>query len=350
MYNEGWYPGLKSSVIKGCTFRDNVALSVSNGEYQYGGGGMCNYESGPTVDGCTFEGNVVRGTSGVGGGMLNRNGVNNDAPKVVNCVFKGNRASYGGGGVAITGSADILNCTFYRNGRGPHSGGTIGNENGGAIFGYRWGARIVDVIFSGNVAVKGGAICSFPVSSPRSVDITRCLFHENFRAFNEQRDIDHISYSSHAAIETELLFDVDPLLADPENGDFHLLEGSPAIDAGVIRKYAKGSFLPLPDTDFEGDRRIIGGAADIGADEFVPNLTDLGAFLRALADSGEIEPAVAERLLAYVDAAQTALDQDQDQTAKTILNMLVADVRASLGATETAQLIEAKTLAVIEEI
>ena len=51
------------------------------------------------------------------------------------------------------------------------------------------------------------------------------------------------------------------LLADPSNGDLHLSAGSTAIDAGV------GAFLSF---DIDGDVRPQGGAADIGADEFVP--------------------------------------------------------------------------------
>jgi hypothetical protein len=59
----------------------------------------------------------------------------------------------------------------------------------------------------------------------------------------------------------------DPQLLDPENGDFHLVFGSPCIDAGTT--------VPL-DYDFEGDMRpivtIMSGTPpshyDMGADEF----------------------------------------------------------------------------------
>jgi PKD repeat protein len=82
---------------------------------------------------------------------------------------------------------------------------------------------------------------------------------------------------------SDLVFDVDPLLANPEGGDFHLLEGSPAIDAGMTSDEASQMLLTLPDTDFEGDARVINGdivpgaAVDIGADEYNPydNVRDL---------------------------------------------------------------------------
>ncbi len=64
--------------------------------------------------------------------------------------------------------------------------------------------------------------------------------------------------------------DDDPKFADAASGDFHLLSDSPCIDKGT-------NFAPaLPDTDFDGDDRIIDGdnngtaTVDMGADEFVP--------------------------------------------------------------------------------
>jgi uncharacterized repeat protein (TIGR01451 family) len=53
---------------------------------------------------------------------------------------------------------------------------------------------------------------------------------------------------------------IDPLLADPANGDFHLQPGSPCIDAGDPGSH--------PSTDFESDLRPMGAAADIGVDEY----------------------------------------------------------------------------------
>ncbi len=55
----------------------------------------------------------------------------------------------------------------------------------------------------------------------------------------------------------------DPLLANPAGEDFHQLAGSPTIDAGATDPQLGG-------LDYDGDARVIGGAPDIGADEFVP--------------------------------------------------------------------------------
>ena len=61
---------------------------------------------------------------------------------------------------------------------------------------------------------------------------------------------------------------LDPLFVDVEGKDFHLMPNSPLVDAGTN--------VSAPNTDFEGDPRIIDGdkdgeaTVDMGADEFVP--------------------------------------------------------------------------------
>jgi hypothetical protein len=152
------------------------------------------------------------------------------------------------------------------------------------------------------------------------------------------------------------LYGIDPLLVNPAAGDFHLRYDSPGIDSATTLKFATIRWLPMPATDFEGNTRFKDGdadgetAADIGAYEYVPNLPGLRAFLTALSDAEEIDATLAARLLVDVDTAAAALAQDQESAAVSALNELIADVRKSLSDTETAQLIEMKTKAVIEEI
>ena len=55
-----------------------------------------------------------------------------------------------------------------------------------------------------------------------------------------------------------------PVFANPATGDFHQVQGSPTIDAG------NGAVSLLGTQDFDRDARVLGGAIDIGADEFVP--------------------------------------------------------------------------------
>jgi hypothetical protein len=56
----------------------------------------------------------------------------------------------------------------------------------------------------------------------------------------------------------------DPLFSDKDTGDFHLKASSPCIDSG------DNSAEDLPNTDIDGDARIINGTVDIGADEYSP--------------------------------------------------------------------------------
>ena len=56
--------------------------------------------------------------------------------------------------------------------------------------------------------------------------------------------------------------DLDPLFVDPEQGDFRLRDGSPAIDAGT----ADGAAV----VDLDGNERPLGGGVDMGAYEYVP--------------------------------------------------------------------------------
>ncbi len=56
----------------------------------------------------------------------------------------------------------------------------------------------------------------------------------------------------------------DPLFVGYANGDYHLQEDSPSIDAG------DPNYVPLPDaTDYEGNPRIDNGIVDMGAYEFI---------------------------------------------------------------------------------
>lgn len=193
-----------SPTVNDCTFIAN------------GGGGMSNVYSSPTVNDCTFSDNIARS----GGGMLNVY----SNPTVVNCMFNGNRstpmAGHGGGMVNVHSSnPTVTNCTF-----------------------------------SNNTASSGGGMYNTSYSTPT---VTNCIFW---------RDLpDEISGSAtvtYCDVEGSLLgegnIDTDPLFVG--GGDYHLILGSPCIDAG------NNSVVTVP-TDLDGSPRIQGVAVDMGAYE-----------------------------------------------------------------------------------
>ncbi len=78
-------------------------------------------------------------------------------------------------------------------------------------------------------------------------------------------EIDHSDIGTvDTAGDVEIVFgegvvDLDPEFVDPDDGDYHIAEGSPLRDLG--------STVGLPLTDFEGDPRTVGEAPDLGGDE-----------------------------------------------------------------------------------
>jgi hypothetical protein len=362
MYNEGAYGSYEDQSwarVTGCTFTENVAWSRASAGDPNGGGGMYNTEGMQAIENCTFTSN----SAGQGGAMLNHMGT----PTVTNCFFAANFTTNSdgrGGAIFNSASATILNCTFHENGWWlvpwaaeprfrPYA------AMGGAVYNYRGASTITNCIFSDNAArYRGGAIAY--EGGLRGGELTNCLFYENIKwqPNYDEREIDHVSTPPTVGFTaSDNLYDVDPLLTDPAAGDFHLRYDSPGIDAGLSGK--QGNFTwpwGLPLIDFDGDKRVVDGdgdgtsKVDIGADEYVPNLSGLRAFLTALSDAEEIDAALAGRLLDYVATASAALAQDQEAAAVSALNQLIADAKATLGDSETALLIEGKTRAVIGEI
>jgi predicted outer membrane repeat protein len=230
------------------------------------GGGICVYAASPTITENVIIGNTGTGagicimseatasvlsntiadntSSGRGGGFFCF--LDSSATAVNNTVVN-NSARYGGG-LCVYWDAELTgtNNTIVRN---------SASEEGGGVWFDGTSLSLTNCIVAQNAAdIRGGGIyCSDPPPS---------LSHNDFWE-NSPTDYDGCEPG-------EADISADPMFADPEAGDFHLLLASPCIDSGLNGAPA------LPRTDFEGDLRILDGdsdelpVVDIGADEFSP--------------------------------------------------------------------------------
>lgn len=295
-----------TAVLDGFVISDGYA---SSSDHQLGGG-MYNEDCSPTIRNCTFDGNYA----GNGGGMANYDGA---SPTVTDCTFSENKASTGAGmqnsnfsSPTVTHSRFVDNDTLWNNGHGAgmyndqysapavssctfidntaFTGGGMENLNGSSPI-------VTNCIFTGNFAAyeggglrNGDSTTTAPVvtnstfwdnSSPAGAGIynryaeltvTNCILWGDTPTEVEYIGAEPvINYSDvQGGFPGTANLDQDPQLEDPANGGFHLLIGSPCIDAGTNEAPS------LPPTDFEGDPRVWDGdsdgtaTADVGVDEF----------------------------------------------------------------------------------
>ncbi len=283
----------KSLTIKGIGGAENVVLDGNGQEVRAisGWGEMTSYIKGITI---TNYGNsaisvgainrvfildsmVLAGNTAVqGGGVF----VNSDSVSVfaTNCVFRDNTGtlwSNSGGAVAhINGQAEFVDCMFEANTAAGH---------GGAIYSAASGLIIKNSLFIGNSAGRPGGAASLNSAS----EVVNCTIMNN-EASGSQGGIvrGHVvnsiiynntapsapNYGSLSSIThsiTDPLPDgegniaVDPML----DAEFRPLKGSPAINAGLYQEWMDDA------TDRAGNPRILMGAVDIGAYEYVPAAT-----------------------------------------------------------------------------
>lgn len=164
-YGGGMYNYQSGPTITNCTFSGNSAI--------WSGGGMCNYNSSPTVTNCTVSGNsAVQG----GGGMYN----GDSSPTVIDCTFSENTADGAGGGGMYNGNSSptVTNCTFTGN-----SATRMYNATGGGMCNYISSPTVTNCTFSGNWAYGGGyygaGVGGGMYNGDSSPTVTNCTFSGN---------------------------------------------------------------------------------------------------------------------------------------------------------------------------
>jgi len=214
-----------SPILTNCVFKGNSA--------SYRSGGMYNRSSSyPVLISCTFtENSAVDAGGGMGNGGSNAN------PTLTNCIFAGNSAK-SGGGMSGRGSSSptLTNCTFW---------GNSASDSGGGIWSY-WSSTIPNI---DNCIIWGNSDSGGTDESAQIHDGTPVINYSCIQGWTGSLGgISNIGY--------------DPLFKDMNSHNFHLLQGSPCIDAGD-----NSAIPPSVLTDLDGNPRIINGRVDIGAYE-----------------------------------------------------------------------------------
>ncbi|GEM_PF-716233 len=264
-----------------CLINDSDAVfgncTISNNTTGYGGGGMYNNRSNPTLIDCTFSNNSLTDEYTYGGGINNYE----SSPTLINCTFIGNDASCQGGGIYHNcwdpQTLTLINCIFIDNSAG-QSGGGLANINrpanltnclfiansatsfgGGAIYNTytRAAGTVTNCTFSGNSGAGGSGVLR---NDEADVTMTNCILWENGASQGDEisdgfASATTINYSDvqggWTGAGTENI-NADPLFVDPDNADltlrnYWLMSGSPCIDEG------SNAALPSDSQDLDSD-------------------------------------------------------------------------------------------------
>ncbi|RKY11053.1 MAG: hypothetical protein DRP65_05295 [Planctomycetota bacterium] len=258
-----------------------VGLTITGGNNFLGGGIYCYNNSSPTISNC-----VITDNSAVFGGAV-AIGNSGSEPTISACTIKANTASVGGGAIYCIGSSPTIESCIIAGNFAPR---------GGAIYSQNVGNPVIaNCTISANAATvfAGGIYCY----ASNNLDISNCILWDNTAASASEMLVGNggapafvsISYCDIQGLTAGIVvnsgstvnwgqgnIDLDPMFVssgqiDPltkvyTEGDYHLLDDSPCIDAGapVFLEDADQT-----DTDIDGDPRLSGAGVDIGADEVV---------------------------------------------------------------------------------
>ena len=211
-----------------------IGFTLTNGVTDENGGGIICTNSSPIIYRCRIIGNSAQ----VSGGGLYVNG--ECTPVFERCEISNNDSWQTGGGISITMRASPIfrNCLMT---------GNVTQEDGHtAICRNESSLCLINCTISQNGVAwehpHGSIFCS-----GSEVILLNTISFENFiaevrfdqwgeasRAIISHSNIDGVSTNDNGEVISEGgNIDENPLFADVENGDFHLTEDSPCIDAGT---------------------------------------------------------------------------------------------------------------------
>jgi hypothetical protein len=256
-----------SPTIRNCIIEDNHSSPGGVGA------GIGCYGSSVVISNCVIRDNIG-GVEG-GSGINIWGGQSGGSVTIRNCLISNNQA-FGGGGINCFGQdAHVVNCTIVNNRSLSYPWyGEKGSGMGGGIL--LWNSNVImrNCIFWNNDANKGAEIAMgyYDGSYPSTATVSYCDVQGGQTAVYVDPGC-ILNWGDGNNI------DIDPCFAEPGywdsngtpndvnddfwvEGDYHLLAGSPCIDAGDPNYAAEPN-----ETDIDGEPRVMGGRVDIGADE-----------------------------------------------------------------------------------
>lgn len=293
-----------SMTMERCTVTGNTSAPQN-----FGAGGLHVAFNAATVRHCRFENNT-------GGGISNHATLD-----LEDCVISGNSTTGIGGGIRSEGVLHVDRCVITGNSAGGYGGGVsyaqlgptdsyirdsmiVNNSAGGKGGGVNIDGRLDSTFLiehstiAGNSSDSegGGLSCSAEQAVMRHSivwgnaaetagdNVHMGIVTNGLNQFPAQLEVEYSVLpdgpEDRSLASTALLVigagmvTGDPLFLSARQGDFHLMCGSPCIDAG------DPAFVPTAgQTDVDGDARVVGQYVDIGADEFhrVGDLNNDGA-------------------------------------------------------------------------
>jgi hypothetical protein len=249
------------AVFDHCLFANNEATGNNNGM----GGAVYgfNTSAGTQITNCSFIDNHCYGEGGAIK-LTGDNGLN-----IEECLFLDNTVLYGGGAICMYG------CNDTRVYRSLFVGNVTSYSSGGAIFieGYSARIRFVNCTMYDNHATGGdggGVEIAFSDAS-----FTNSIIYNNPGAYSSNIYIDfgwaEVNYCNTPFPDGATggnNINVNAQFVDASEGDFHLLETSPCIDAGIDSLTIVDAFNNIITVvDMEPDE-YAGTAPDMGCYEY----------------------------------------------------------------------------------